>query len=512
MNDPVCTIELGVACNNHCRFCPQAAMRRTVRRSLELTTAEVTARLRQAAAAGYRRVGLIGGEPTVRPDLRALVATARGLGLREISVTTNGRRFAYAPFAQALVRAGLNAVSVSIHAPDARRHDALVHSPGAFDQGLAGIDNLVNLAAERGVDLRLQSMTLLCRCTLDDAPATVALLGRHGLRLHVLQPFIVDIRLLPIADRLLVDRDEVAAAVRRTATAAARHGGRVKLFNFPPCVLEDLGGVLDREEYGRVTLERPDVTAHARHEAGGDPMARPLPACDGCAVTGCDGLRVDLVPQRELRAEIGAALDEHTRRHGPEEVWVGALELLTAETAEAVLRSARSRFARVVLLTSGFGRAGLGLARAAARAGVTRLWLLCDLGEPWHFDRLPRAGNAALCAELAAAARAAGLVDVRVLIDGVRLLGAERLADLGPAELDVDVSAFVAAGPAIVRRVEGCYRTLAKQHGQRVAFLGTRPADAARAAACFLRHPLTSRRIIWSERLTAPLMRPYRAP
>ncbi|HEY3357578.1 MAG TPA: radical SAM protein [Polyangia bacterium] len=512
MNDPVCTIELGVACNNNCRFCPQAAMRRTIDRSLELSTDEAKGRMRQAYAEGYRRLGLIGGEPTVRPDLLDLLATARALGFREVSITSNGRRFAYAPFAQAALKAGLDGLSLSIHAPDAKRHDALVRAPGAFDQGLAGLDHLVALAPQLGVRLRLQSITLLARRTLADVHETIALLGRHGIALHLVQPFIVDIRLLAVADSLLVDRDEIAAAVRRAAAAAAGHGGRIKLFNFPPCLVADLGATLDREEYERVTRQRPDTTMRQRPEAAGDPMCRPLPGCAACPVGGCDGLRIDLIPQRELQAELEAALAAHARRHGKGEVWVAGLELATAATAEAVLRAAAARFGRVVLITSGFGRAGAGLVRAAARAGVARVWLLTDLGEPWHFDRLPRDGNTALCAELAGLARAAGVPEVRFLLDGTRLLGAERLADLGPgAALDVDLSEFTRdAGAAVARRVGACYRPLAARHRQEATLLGVTAADAKQAARRFLAHPLASRRIIWSERLTAPFMRPCR--
>src|SRR4029079_3170008 len=64
---------------------------------------------------GVEKIRLTGGEPLVRRDLHRLVAMLQGLNV-EIPLTTNGSLLAKQ--AQALARAGLNRVTVSLDSLD----------------------------------------------------------------------------------------------------------------------------------------------------------------------------------------------------------------------------------------------------------------------------------------------------------------------------------------------------------------------------------------------------------
>ena len=105
------------------------------------------------AAANYRRRGVElvdfdGGEPTLNPDLVALVRYARALGYERINVTTNGRLCAYPEFADAArtLRAHLPAL-LACTAPDARTHAAAGRaSPRRSSRRCAGIRNCVAAA------------------------------------------------------------------------------------------------------------------------------------------------------------------------------------------------------------------------------------------------------------------------------------------------------------------------------------------------------------------------------
>src|SRR5439155_9612813 len=97
------------------------------------TLASATEALVRARADGFSELSLQGGEPTIWPELPSLVAEARRLGFGFIGVVTNGRKLADARFAEALLGAGLDAVTASLLGPDAATHDAVAAAPGAFD-------------------------------------------------------------------------------------------------------------------------------------------------------------------------------------------------------------------------------------------------------------------------------------------------------------------------------------------------------------------------------------------
>ncbi|MCY1058267.1 radical SAM protein, partial [Nannocystis sp. SCPEA4] len=58
---------------------------------------------------------------------------------RKIQTVTNGRMFAYPEFLRAALDAGLSEITFSIHGPNARIHDALVGTKGAFDEEVKGL-------------------------------------------------------------------------------------------------------------------------------------------------------------------------------------------------------------------------------------------------------------------------------------------------------------------------------------------------------------------------------------
>jgi pyruvate-formate lyase-activating enzyme len=127
------------ACNNGCLFCLDSDFQ--PRQPLEL--AELLAQMDQARAAGAARLILSGGEPTTHPKYLELVAAARAKGFPWIQTISNGRMFSYRPFAAQALAAGLSEVTISMHGDGAALHDHLTAVPGAFEQALAGLRNLL---------------------------------------------------------------------------------------------------------------------------------------------------------------------------------------------------------------------------------------------------------------------------------------------------------------------------------------------------------------------------------
>ncbi|MDQ3814552.1 MAG: GTP 3',8-cyclase MoaA [Armatimonadota bacterium] len=125
-------------CNFRCVYC-MPAEGVVLRPKHEMLTYEEIARVaRVGARLGLTKIRLTGGEPTVRRDLRRLVAMLYSIeGIREIAMTTNGARLG--DLAQPLKDAGLQRVNISL---DTLRRDRLfeIARRDYFDAVLEGID------------------------------------------------------------------------------------------------------------------------------------------------------------------------------------------------------------------------------------------------------------------------------------------------------------------------------------------------------------------------------------
>jgi cyclic pyranopterin phosphate synthase len=110
-------ISLTDRCNFRCVYCmPAVGMQFTPRPEL-LTSDELLLVVRAAAAAGFQKLRLTGGEPTLRPDLVELVAAMKAVpGIEHIAMTTNALRLG--KLAGPLKDAGLDRVNISIDTLD----------------------------------------------------------------------------------------------------------------------------------------------------------------------------------------------------------------------------------------------------------------------------------------------------------------------------------------------------------------------------------------------------------
>jgi cyclic pyranopterin phosphate synthase len=113
-------ISLTDRCNFRCVYCmPAVGMQFTPRPEL-LTSDELMLVVRAAAAAGFQKLRLTGGEPTLRPDLVELVAAMKAVpGIEHIAMTTNALRLG--KLARPLKDAGLDRVNISIDTLDPQK-------------------------------------------------------------------------------------------------------------------------------------------------------------------------------------------------------------------------------------------------------------------------------------------------------------------------------------------------------------------------------------------------------
>jgi MoaA/NifB/PqqE/SkfB family radical SAM enzyme len=128
------TLQLGPRCNNACIFCANAADRAPSEQE------QVDA---LHAVAPTDVLVLVGGEPTLRDDLPALVREAKQRGVTRVVLRTNARRLAYASYAKELAMAGVDGLEVGLHGSSAAMHDYHTNVPGSFAQTIRGVSHAV---------------------------------------------------------------------------------------------------------------------------------------------------------------------------------------------------------------------------------------------------------------------------------------------------------------------------------------------------------------------------------
>jgi len=138
-------IIIGYQCNNNCRFCLNANKRNL----FDKTTRQIMEEMTLVRQKRFTYLELIGGEPTIRPDIIDLIKFARQLKFKNIVIATNGRLFAYKEFAKKIIQAGLTDIIFSIHGHNSELHDFLTQSKGSFQQIIQGIKNVQALGLKR---------------------------------------------------------------------------------------------------------------------------------------------------------------------------------------------------------------------------------------------------------------------------------------------------------------------------------------------------------------------------
>ena len=145
-------------CNYRCTYCMPLDKYEWIDRK-EVLTFEEIARIAQIfVRMGVEKIRLTGGEPLLRRDLEKLVLLLMPLGLKDLSLTTNGSLLAEK--AAALASAGLKRINVSLDTLDpekfrrlTRRDDLPRIIEGLQVARTAGLKPIkINAVIERGVN------------------------------------------------------------------------------------------------------------------------------------------------------------------------------------------------------------------------------------------------------------------------------------------------------------------------------------------------------------------------
>ncbi len=132
-------LALTYRCNDHCAHCYNARPRDFP----ELPTTDWQRVIQQLWDVGVPHICFTGGEATLRDDLPDLVTCAEANG-QITGLLSNGRRLSDRKYVDALARAGLDHVQITLESHAADIHDRMVAAPGAWRQTVQGIRNCLD--------------------------------------------------------------------------------------------------------------------------------------------------------------------------------------------------------------------------------------------------------------------------------------------------------------------------------------------------------------------------------
>ncbi|MEF3280831.1 MAG: radical SAM protein [Elusimicrobiota bacterium] len=147
MNNNLCyEILLTYSCNARCLFCSQGDFDK----SKNAPFTQIVKEIYKAKKMGYTKLGLSGGEPTIREDLPEIIKVASKIGFKSIRIQTNGIRLADFNYAKKLKESGLTFCKFSFVSENPKIHNMLVSRLGAWEDAVKGLENINRLKIRLG--------------------------------------------------------------------------------------------------------------------------------------------------------------------------------------------------------------------------------------------------------------------------------------------------------------------------------------------------------------------------
>lgn len=133
-------LTTNTTCNNNCKWCYAKSFTK-LKRNMQVD--EVEKYVKVLKQTGVKKIILIGGEPSVHPDILQIIKIINDSGLK-VSMATNARKFADYNFALKAVKNGLENINISIKGSSEKEYLESTNSYG-LEEMLKGYKNLKSL-------------------------------------------------------------------------------------------------------------------------------------------------------------------------------------------------------------------------------------------------------------------------------------------------------------------------------------------------------------------------------
>jgi len=184
-------------CNNKCSWC-YAPSEITSSKEKRFNNRKEDEFIDLVNGLNVKKIILIGGEPSIYPNLERVIEKISKKGIK-VSMVTNGRRLANYDFVQKIGDIGLTSLTISVEGSSPEIHDSITKISGSFYQTIQGIDNsikygfstctettmcnenekdlekIVNLLEGRNLSHRLFNICGPCIGNLEDSNYTIPL-------------------------------------------------------------------------------------------------------------------------------------------------------------------------------------------------------------------------------------------------------------------------------------------------------------------------------------------------
>lgn len=302
-------VRLTFDCNDHCVFCLDSDAHDGTVRDRE----DVKRQILDGRRAGATRLILSGGEPTIHPSYVDFVRLGKLAGYPKIQTVTNGRLFAYGDFLQRCLDAGLSEITFSLHGPNARVHDALVGTRGAFEEEMTGLRSA--LADGRPI---VNVDVVVNRANVKHLPDMLQMLVDLGVReFDLLQVVPFGRAFKDGRDTLFYDLDEARPSIQAALAFSKRPDVHLWMNRFPPQHLEGYEHLI-QDPYKLNDEVRGRKEEFARWIDGGEPLDCREPArCRYCYLEKlCDSLEGTMT-RADGRAFEVVRVDVEAEAHAP---------------------------------------------------------------------------------------------------------------------------------------------------------------------------------------------------
>lgn len=239
---PTVDLRVGTKCNLNCVYCLLGHENRYLR-----PVKDIIEDLRFARELNLEKVSFTGGEPTLHPALPKLVAAAKALGFRRITLVTNGVTVSVMSRLEDLAKAGVNAIGISFDTPHRSTAERIwqIHhepesAPSIFDRVKMAFDNVAKFPS-----FPLQSIAVVTAVNFRELPDLALFFVDLKKRLPNL--FVPTLDFVMPEENAWINRATVVPRlsdtipyVRRALEIAHQNGLFLTFRGFPFCLLPGL--------------------------------------------------------------------------------------------------------------------------------------------------------------------------------------------------------------------------------------------------------------------------------